>query len=185
MSATYTFRPSALEKEKTLELTQEHLMIHQGQRTDDAPYASIKSVRLYYDPSRFATNKYQCEITLKNHATVLIKSVHYAGPTNFEDRASDYRAFITELHEHLAPLSDITFLAGNKPGCFSLNVLMIIATVVFVVIALFSFGSAIGLAIIFRLILFAGLLYWGIKYLKRNKPKTYNPDNLPSSVLPN
>jgi hypothetical protein len=173
-----------LEKEKTFELTPEGLVIHQGDRADEAQYSQIKSVRLYFDPSRFATNKYQCDITLKNGAKILIKSVHYRGPADFEDRGASYQSFLEMLHSHLSSVDGIVFLAGNNPGCFSINVFIIVLTVLLVGIALFTFGSAMGVGIFIRLILLAGLLYLGIKYLKRNRPQEYMPEELPIEVLP-
>lgn len=184
MAITYSFRPSALEKEKTLKLSETALIIHQGDKTDEAAFAKIKSVRLYFDPSRYATNKFHCDITLKNGAAILIKSIHYVAPTNFEDRGTSYKSFILELHDLLAKQEGISYSTGNKPGCFSLYLLIIVLTVVLVGIALFSFGSSIGAWTIIRLIFLIGLLYWGIVYLRRNKPQAYTPDNIPDKVLP-
>ena len=184
MIITYTFRSSALEKEKTLELTPEAIIIHTPDKTDSVPLTSIQSVRLYYDPSGYAANKYQCDITLQNGAKLLIKSVHYVAPAIFEDRKQAYRDFIEALHRQLAPYEGIRYQAGNQPGYFGLNMLTVLLSVIFVGIALFSFGASAGNWIIVKSIFFIGLVYGALVYLKRNRPGSYRPQQLPKKVLP-
>ncbi len=184
MSLSYSFRPSALEKEKTFTLKEEQFTIIQNERVDTVKYADIKSIRLYYDPSQYADNKYHCDITLKNGANTLIKSVHYLGPTEFEDRGEAYTKFVKALHVCLTDYDKITFTSGNKAGCFSLNIIITVMSAILVGWALSYFAEATDLEMIIDTIIFIGLVYAGVKYLKKNRPKAYSPTDIPPEVLP-
>ncbi|MEM8895791.1 MAG: hypothetical protein AAGC88_14515 [Bacteroidota bacterium] len=184
MSISYTYRPSALEKEKTYTLEQQQFTIKQSERVDTVKYAEIKGIRLYYAPSQFADNNYHCDITLKNGANTLIKSVHYIAPAEFEDRGEAYKEFVSAMHACLVDYGNIAFTSGNKAGCFSLNIIITVASAIFVGWALSYFAEATDLELVIDVFIFIGMLYAGLKYLKKNRPKKYSPANIPPEMLP-
>lgn len=181
---TYSFRASAIEKERTLTLEDSSLVIQQGERTESVAYRDIKSIRLFYDPDRFNLNKYICEITDKKGGTTQVKSVHFKSVGNFEDRSEAYKDFLLALHEKLIPLDQVAFLAGNKPGCFAGNIVIMVVSITGVGMALWYMGSAVGAHILLRLVIFMVLLFWGLRYMRKNRPKNYDPRNIPEQIIP-
>jgi len=77
------------------------------------PLAEIASIRLRFDPTRFADNRYRCDLRARNGARTSIFSTHYAGPGDFEDRAEDYAAFVSALTERTQRLNPSVRLVGG------------------------------------------------------------------------
>ncbi|TFV95798.1 SdpI family protein [Algoriphagus kandeliae] len=184
-SNSYSFRNSALEKgENVYSLTDAGLEISTQGYKDTIPYSEIKKVRLYHDPTRFAMDKYQCDLTLSNGAVFTLKSVHYRGFGDFENRGSAYSAFLRQLHERLKNFPGIIYHSGNNPGCFAGNLLIIIGTVIMVSLALLYMGSSSTIGILIKLGVVVVMLIFSIGYMRKNKPATYSPDHLPEKLLP-
>lgn len=185
IGTTYAFRSSALDKgETTFQLSDAALEIVRPESSSVIAFSEIKKVRLYHDPTRFAMNKYQCDLTLQNGATIVLKSVHYRGIADFEDRGTAYSAFIRELHERLKNFPGITFHSGNQPGCFAGNMVILIGTIILVAAALFYMGAPTTLGGIFKLMVVGVLAMFSVRYMKKNKPAHYSPDQIPDRVLP-
>lgn len=186
MSATsYSFRNSAFEKAETsYRLTDAGLEISKLGYSTSIPYSEIKKVQLYHDPTRFAMDKYQCDLTLGNGAVFTLKSVHYRGLGDFEDRGPAYTAFIRGLHERLKNFPGIVYHSGNQPGCFAGNLVVLIATVLLVTFALLYMGSSTTTGILIKLSVVVVMLIFSISYMKKNKPASYSPDHLPEKLLP-
>lgn len=184
---TYAFRASALEKgETTYHLRDTGLEVVPPDSASGyvIPYEHIQKVRLYYDPSRFATNKYHCDLHLIIGSQITLKSVHYRGLANFEDRGEVYSAFVRSLHQRLASIPLIQYHSGNKSGCFAGNVAIMIVAIVGVLVALLMLGGPTHAVGFLHLIVFVVLIFWSVQYIRRNKPRTYTPTSIPSDVLP-
>ncbi len=61
------------------------------------PLSDIVSIRLRFDPTRFASNRFRCDLQSGSGARISIFSTHYAGPGRFEDRADQYASFMRAL----------------------------------------------------------------------------------------
>ncbi|MFY0650532.1 MAG: hypothetical protein JXQ96_00795 [Cyclobacteriaceae bacterium] len=182
----YSFRKSAFDKDKTYELTQTSISItdHEG-RTTDTPYSDIETVNLQFVSTK-NNSFYQCELKLKNGSKILLKSQHYKGIANFEDRKEEYSLYISGLHKILnASKLDIKYKKGISPVAYFLSMAIFILTgFLFPIIAIVML---IGGQLLFGLAgLFVGimLILKMLKYAKKNKPGTYSPDDLPESLLP-
>ena len=72
-----------------------------GSPADDWPerirFEEIRSIRAYFDPTRFAANRYRCDLLSESGARTSIFSTHYAGPGRFDDRGDQYAAFVGNL----------------------------------------------------------------------------------------
>ncbi|TDQ16637.1 hypothetical protein DFQ04_2759 [Algoriphagus boseongensis] len=182
---TYSFRNSALEKEETVyRLTDRGLELVYPTYTHPIAFSEIKEIRLYHDPTRFAMTKYQCDITLHYGTVFTLKSVHYRGFADFEDRGAAYAAFIRTLHDRLKTFPGIVYHSGNRPGCFAGNLAILIGTVLLVGSVLFFLGAPGTLGGLFKFLVVVVMVYFSIQYLRKNKPATYSPDHLPEKVLP-
>jgi hypothetical protein len=91
------------------------------------PYGDIAELRLSYDPTRFETNRYRCDIRTASGVRALIVSVSYVSLANFDDRSKTYLPFVRALTERVARANPgcrfragrplFRYLAG-KPSCF-------------------------------------------------------------------
>jgi hypothetical protein len=61
------------------------------------PLHDIVSIRLRFDPTRFASNRFRCDLQSGNGARISIFSTHYAGFGEFEDRGDQYAVFTKAL----------------------------------------------------------------------------------------
>ena len=182
----YSFRKSAFEKEKSYELTESGIQIidHDGTQSTIF-YDDIQEV----NPSYMATKNnsfYQCILKLRSGEKVLIKSQHYRGIADFEDRSADYAAFIVGLHKVLTAAGQgIVYKKGiGKVAYFFSMLIFIVASILFPL-------SAIGMLVTgnlpfgaIALILSIFLIMRMIKYSKKNKPGHYTPDDIPKALLP-
>lgn len=181
----YAFRSSALEKgETTFRLTETTLEMNRPGFHSAVPYSEISKVRLYHDPSRFAMNKYQCEITLRTSATLILKSVHYRGIADFEDRGQLYSDFIREFHQRLTDYPDVTYHSGNNPGCFAGNLIITVGSIILLIVVFMYMGAPTTFGSIFKLLVVGVMSIYTIQYLRKNKPATYSPDQIPERILP-
>ena len=116
----------------------------------------------------------------------MFKSQHFAGIANFEDRNADYAKFISGLHEILnASGLNIKYKKGiSSLGYFASMAVFIIAGILFPIV---SIGMLIGGQILFGALgVFVSimLLLRMKKYMKKNKPGDYTPDQLPQMLIP-
>jgi len=182
----YSFRKSAFEKEKSYELTQDGIKItdHEG-IVSLVKYADILQVNLSFVSTKH-NSFYQCDLKLKTGSSLLFKSQHYAGIANFEDRSADYSDFINGLHKILnASGLGIKYKKGiSSVGYYASMAVFIIAGILFPIV---SIGMLIGGQIIFGALgVFVSIMLFlrMKKYMKKNKPGEYTPDQLPETLIP-
>lgn len=185
-SLRYNYRKSALEKEKTYELTKDGIEVTELNKPSTiTAYEEITEVNLSYAPTKYAT-VYQCSVKADRSHGFLLKSHHFAGLADFEDRSTEYVSFVKGLHKILhVKAPGAKFRKGIKPAAYVFSMIMFgIAGLVFplmTILALF-FGNYIsgGIGVIACLFLFLKMR----SYMKKNKPGTYSPQELPESLLP-
>src|SRR5262245_48848051 len=79
------------------------------------PYASIRELRLCFDPSRFDSKRYRCEIRLSDRRKASIYSTHFVGVTEFEDRGATYAPLVSGLVAQVANANPFCrFQAGKR-----------------------------------------------------------------------
>ncbi|MEQ9285262.1 MAG: hypothetical protein RIG77_00050 [Cyclobacteriaceae bacterium] len=182
----YSFRKSAFEKEKSYELTTDGIRIvdHEGKESL-VEYTAILRVNPAFVSTK-SNSFYQCTLKLKNGESVLLKSQHYVGLANFEDRNESYVNFVKGLHKILSTANPgIEYKKGiGKLAYLASMLLFVIAGVAFpiVAIAMLIGGQLLygGIALLASIL----LIFRMINYSKRNKPGTYTPDALPDTLLP-
>jgi len=84
----YTFRNSLLEKEKTLELTDNALQISSEKDTQIFPLAEVINVHLRFIPSPGRPNLFTTTLTMLNGRKVVIPNESFRGIANFEDKST-------------------------------------------------------------------------------------------------
>lgn len=185
--ASLTFRRSALTQPETWKTTPQGLSLsYDGVNESLCPYQNIKSIRLFYYPTRQKTNNYICEIDFINPPKMKIPSISYVSFANFEDRKADYNAFVKELTVNVAQQNPICkFYAGKPLWKFILEQLLVIFILAFIffIFSIIGSFSPSGIVIV-KFLLIAFSLYYIIKGFLINIPKPFDPLNVPPKILP-
>ncbi len=149
------------------------------------PLAEVASVALAYAPSRADLARYTCTVTGRRGHVVQLQSTSYRGIADFASQADAYRAFVLALHHALLPRAgEVRFGTGVSASRYLLNLgcLLVMLPLLLGVLALF--GTAIGIPAVLHLVLIVVLLPFVWKWMRRNRPGTYDPRAIPLALLP-
>lgn len=184
MSVTHSYRPSAFEKERHYRLTAEGITIEcESFQPVFISYDSINAIHLTFDPSRFDTNKYVCKMYYNREVT-WISSSHYVSMGTFENRGASYRAFLMALHQNLSHFQSIRYKRGIAYAKYYALLFLVFVTIFLVSWALISWLPSSNGLILFRLMVFAYMIWASYGYFKKNKPGNYDPLSIPADLLP-
>jgi hypothetical protein len=183
----YRLRANAFVKPRLYRLTEDALTWEEeGAKLDGVFYDDIAEIRLAFAPTRFARNRYRAQIIFREGGMAELFNTDYQGIGNFPEQNEAYAAFLRELHRRVAAAGKVTvFRKGNSTLGYVLNLALtvfIFAMIALAFVLLTTIGliwiAAIKLAIV---IFFVPTL---VRYIRRAKPATYDPLNLPADVLP-
>ena len=149
------------------------------------PYAGITELRLSYDPTRFDTRRHRCDVRSASGAGTLW-STHFAGVADFEDRAATYTPFVRALVAHVAAANpNCAFRAGTRPLAYWAGQLFLLAMAIVAiwVIAMVG-GSALSEVTWAKLFVVIGLIPLAFAYARKNRPRRFEPGEIPDDVLP-
>lgn len=179
-------RVSALEPERIWKLLGDTLwMCTEGQADIPIPLASIRRIRLSFDPSRSRTNLFRCHIHNHTGKIAVIQNIHFKGFASFEDMSPAYCSFVETLVPRVASLSPgCVFATGTSWLGWTANAVFLFITFSFLVLAMIWFYTAIGALVIIKLILIAFFIPLVIRWFLRNKPGTFPPNAIPQGILP-
>lgn len=187
LSFQHTVRVSAIEPERIWKLNGDTLwMGTEGQPDIPIPLNNISKVRLAYEPSRFQHKRFRCYLYNYSTKVATIQNDHYKGIASFEDRSESYNDLLRILIPRIASLSpNAKFLTGTSYFIWFGNLLFIIVTFSFLILAMSLMFSAITGLIILKLVFIAFFIPTLFLWFKRNKPSKFDPSSIPISLLPN
>lgn len=149
------------------------------------PYADITELRLSFDPTRFDTRRHRCDV--RNSAgTGTLWSTHFAGVAEFEDRAATYTPFVRALVARIAAANPgCAFRAGTRPLAYWAGQLFLLAMAIVAiwVIAMVG-GSALSEVTWAKVFVVLGLIPLALAYARKNRPRRFDPAEIPADVLP-
>lgn len=188
MGTTYSFRSNAFVGERTYRLTDDALVVEEvGKPLGGAFFDGISEVRLAFAPTRAATHRYRAQIVYRAGGMAELFNLHYRGIMDFPEKNAEYTAFLTELHRRLAAKGkDVRYRAGNSVGGYIGNwaltifIFAMLALVIFFLIPNWG-GTWIVFAKLVVILFFIPVL---ITYMRKAKPRTYDPLAIPADVLP-
>jgi len=150
------------------------------------PYGEITSVTCLFAPTRTQSNRYLLRIQTRGRGRIDISNSHYKSFGNFEEKNGSFVAFATELHKKIAACNPGTlFHRGSSMAGYIFSIAM--AGILFVILV--GAGLFFLMAgVIWIVALKIGLLVFYtptlLRYIRRNKPASYNPLDLPKDILP-
>jgi hypothetical protein len=182
----YAYKASLIGSAHQFELTDAGLSWLVSGRSGVWPYADIASIRLSYRPSSMQSHRFRADIKSIGGHRIAVLSTNWQTVSLMAPQDHDYRAFITELHRRMAEAgSKAVLIAGIGPKTYAAALAMLTFLAVSM-IGLFARAVWTGewYGALF-LVGFAALFTWQIGgFVRRNRPRTYDFDRLPETLLP-
>jgi hypothetical protein len=150
------------------------------------PYASIKQLRLSYEPTRIEDNRHRCALKLSSGEKAMIYSTHFTGFDSFEDRAASYRPLVRELVMRVAAANPAcTFWAGKSRLVYWTQHIFLLVLLLLMVFVLGYFsGFNLSELAMAKLAVIIGFIPLAFLYARKNYPQRFAPPDIPHEVLP-
>ena len=149
------------------------------------PLADIVEIRLRFDPTRFDTWRYRCDLRTRNEQKATIWSTHFRSVANFEDRGASYARLARALAPRVARANpQCRFAGGSRPLAYWAGLGLISVTMLLLIAVLTLLGGRLDPFILLRLSLFALWGWLAIPYARKNWPRRFDPANIPEALLP-
>jgi hypothetical protein len=182
----YAYKASLMGSAHQFELTDAGLKWKVSNRSGIWAYADIAEIRLSYKPSSMQSRRFRADIKNKGGYRIAILSTTWQTVSLMAPQDHGYRAFITELHRRMAAAgSQAALIGGIGPTTYA-------AALVMVTLLGIAMVGLFGRALLIRewygalfLVGFAALFTWQIGgFIKRNRPRSYDFEHLPETLLP-
>lgn len=182
----YMYKPTLLGPAWQFRLERNALAWSFGPRAGGVPYRDFARVRLSFRPMTLQSQRFVTEIWPQNGPKLRISSTSWKSMVEHERLDADYFTFVTELHKRLAAAGTAaTFVTGYPPALYWAGVAVFVATAVglaAMVVRAVQLGAWGPAAFI---VAFFGLFLWQVgNYFRRNRPVSYRPEAIPTTVLP-
>ena len=181
----YTQRLNQFTPTRTWTLTPKALQWHDDKgASGEIELSKVKEVRLRFEPSRAETRRFAMHINAGT--TTTITNINYRGVMDFEARSDEFRNFVIAFHKALASTNpSVIYHQGSTTGAYIGNVLLSLFVFGIIIFAFFFFlfAGVVWVALV-KLVIILALIPTLIRFLKRNRPGTYRPDDIPAELLP-
>lgn len=182
----YSYKPSLLGASYAFELTPEGLSWQAGRRAALWAYDDIAMVRMSYRPVSMQTNRFRTDIWNRAGQHVIVVSTTWRSIALIEPQDESYRAFITALHQRVAATGARVLLEGGLlPWVYHVATLvlgLVAVAMLGLLLRAISTGSTAGALFLAALI---AVFAWQIgSFMRRNRPVSYRPTDLPEHLLP-
>jgi hypothetical protein len=183
----YPTRLHALVPPETFELGADALSVaRDGGPSVAVPLSALRELRLRYSPTRAELNRFECHLRTRDGVHYVLTNRTYRGPLRFEDTSAAYVEFVRALvaaTQHAAP--QCRFLAGAAWPAFLLNLGCTLFTLGMLGVAVLLLASIGGSALVYlKLALILFFLPFALRWVKRNRPRPFDPAALPAELLP-
>jgi hypothetical protein len=181
----HNVRNSLIDKERTFTLGPDALHWRETQGSEGRiPYADVRDMRLIAYTSPIGES-FQCALRGKSGGKVKLRSAHYRGLNDFEDRTATYAPFVKALAERVAAAApDAKFIAGST-GLWIVWLtvgVLFLGVIVLLILSLFEGLPPAGPWIIALVVcLIAAPLMW--RRLGEGGAKTFDPAAPPPALL--
>ena len=179
---SYFVKRNAFSPEEEWLLTDTALIkVVDGAQISNIPLNDITSLRLYYNPLRYRTDNYECELIISAGYKIKIQSTSYNSFATFDNQANSYNPFVKQMIANLSATNKLAkIFTGLSKKKFVITYVISLAIVVFVVYILSFFPGAK----LIRLLMFAYFAFYIIVGFRKNWPKDIVNNHIPEKVLP-
>jgi hypothetical protein len=182
---SYTVRRNALESARTWTLDQTGLGWSDDKTQGHFKFGEISTIRLEWGATRFDGRRFLCSVSRFNGWMEQIVSTEYSGLADFTDRKDDYLPFVRALVAATAAANpSCRFVAGSSLGKYWVNLASLAFAVAVIAIAAVSIGIPLTAVVVAKGIVIAFLLPLAISWVRRNRPRPFDPQAIPADVIP-
>jgi hypothetical protein len=182
----YSYKPSVVGSAWEFRLAPDALEWKSGMRAGRIAYGEVRRLRLSCRPVALQACRFLTEVWSADGRKILLTSTTWRSMFAQERQDQSYRHFITELHRRLISTRSVpVFETGVTPivywvGALLLTVVVLaLAALIVRAVAVQAWGGAAFIAG------FLALFLWQMGSLvRRNRPGTYRPEEIPSDLLP-
>jgi hypothetical protein len=182
----YAYKASLVGAAQQFELTDRGLSWRVGSQSGLWPYPSIASVRLSYRPVSMQQRRFRADIAEVGGGRIHIISTTWQTVALMAPQDADYRAFIVALHRRMQQAgSQAILIGGLKPWIHAASV-AIIALLALAMAGLLARAVATAQwgGVLFIVGFVALFAYQVGGFVRRNKPRNYTFEDLPTELLP-
>jgi hypothetical protein len=157
-----------------------------GYRSGHLSYAGVRRVRMSYRPGNMQLYRFVTEIWGQGAPRLVLASTSWKSMVEQERLDRRYAAFLAELHRRLAqaaPAARYEQGSGKLRYWLGVGVFVAASLGLAALIARGLQAHAVGGTALIALFL-ALFLWQGGDYFRRNRPRLYRPDRLPSELMP-
>ncbi len=173
--ARYSFRRSILEPEKTYTLYPDRLEVRaEGEPARVYPLDGVQSVHLKFERTKQRAY-FNCLVDT-DQGRVALRHLHWGGVLNFDDRRGSYTPFVRALLQALANRPGVHFKAGSLLNFITALVGLPVMAVLGVLAFSMGLWPATALA--------ALMVFICLSMLGRSRPRSFDPAQPPSDLLP-
>lgn len=182
----HAFRHHAFTGETTWQIDGDTLIIQSDRAPTRLRLADVTEFRLAYDPTRVALDRYRCDLRLAGGRRLTVLNKSYVSIAVFENRDATYSPFVRALAAAVHRANPACrFRVGKGTLGYVISVLfMAVVLVVLAYVLLLTAGASLGWVVIAKLAIIAVMLPFAINYIRRNRPRPFDPDAIPDSLLP-
>jgi len=182
----YGFQPRAIGAGHVFRLGDHSLEWTLSGMSGRTAYPMFAMVRIGYRPSNFGGSRYIAELWPRNGSKIEIGSASYRSMVAMENQAPTFNLFMRELHKRIADSGatcrfEAGFAAWRWWPMAAIGVLTAFALVYVSIHTIFSGDLSSGALVIGFIVLFVWQL---LPLVLRNRPRPYDPRNIPDDVLP-
>lgn len=186
LTVEHRCRASVVEKE-TRWAIQGNLLVKsvEGMPDYQIPLESLREIRLQFAPTRYQTKRYVCHLHDSRGKCAAFQSGHYVGFANFADRGDSFRKLVlTLISRRFAIGGSCRYIGGTSMINWLFQSAIFIGSLCMLAAAFYFFWSAVGWMALFKLALIAWLVPVAWNWVRRNRPRDFDPENIPEGLLP-
>jgi hypothetical protein len=186
LPVVYEHRARPYSPEARFEMKGDHVAITQGNRSGNFIYRDIVLIRLLYRPRNTTNEGYQTKLYRRDRKTAALTNLSWKSLVDLDRQDDAYARFVRELISAVARDNPAVTLAAGMPRWQHLvtagaALVAMLALLIVLVQALRNGGWAVaGLTAA----LGAYFGWWSLRYLSRNRPRTFTRDVIPADVMP-
>jgi hypothetical protein len=184
--ASYAYKASLIGSAHRFELTEEGLSWHIAGRTSLWRYDEISAIRLSFRPVSMQQHRFRADVSHTGGGRIAILSTSWQTAALMAPQDNGFRNFIVGLHARMAQAgshAELTAGLGRRTYATMLAFLAVLAVAMTgLLIRALAIGEFAGALFIIG---FAALFVWQIGgFVRRNQPRSYSFDRVPSALLP-
>jgi hypothetical protein len=185
-NALYSFRPHAFVDESTWRLDDGALTREQSGEATRFPLVGAIEVRLMFDPSRVVHDRFRCKVRFRGGREIVLINQSYAGIAEFENRSNTYVSFVRELVTQIARASPPCRFRAGKPAFQYFMSLAFVFAMLLLLAAVLWLTAPVSWhwLVIIKLVVIAAMLPTFYLYVRKNRPRPFDPAAIPPDLLP-